>query len=554
MSTNAPNQLKQFQRTLYEKAYQEAHSFPALSTASIKKYAGKYYKSLPQNYQRATLGNILNDLDQSTVLLYGDFHTLKQAQRGLLRILRDYIRLFPQRRIVLALEMFKAKDQAHLNAYANGLISEEELLQETRYSQEWGFPWDHYRGLIDFALEHDIPFVGVNTDAGGRDKLQKRDEYSADIIQRLHRQDPERLIVCMIGEFHLADEHLPMQLQKNANSKSQQMKMLRIVTNVDDYYFREPYHQTSPNTEYLQLKGDLYCILNTPPWIKWQSFILWEEMRNIGSLNPDDFDDDGSDIYTEESFDLEYRILTLIKNLASFLNIPSSAVDFSRFSAYYQPDQETFNELIEKYDLDENELHIIVERASMDGFYYISRANAFIINDISLNNLAEVSGIFLFNSLNTISDENDGDQFYFRILEYAAGMIASKILNPRRKGADIWSYRKFIAASSRRRLIGHAKTKRDAAKRLISFHEWISKKSLLAQTPQKPLPSTVRADHQFHYEISCTLGRILGFTLYTKVMRQAVGHDFIRDILQPRRNTQNRLVDRFVAIYETIMH
>ena len=47
-------------------------------------------------------------INKRRFLLYGDFHTLKQSQRGLIRLLKAYSSLYRERPIILALEMFKA--------------------------------------------------------------------------------------------------------------------------------------------------------------------------------------------------------------------------------------------------------------------------------------------------------------------------------------------------------------------------------------------------------------------------------------------------------------
>jgi len=525
-----------------------------LNSPSIRKYAVQFYNSLPKSYDKVDLQRLLDDMDHSAVCLFGDFHTLKQAQRGLLRLLRDYRLQHPERSIVLALEMFRTEDQPHLNAYAKGLISEEELLSKTAYVKNWGFPWDHYRGIIDFALENSIAFVGINTAAGGKDRMVKRDAHAAQIIRRINARDPDALVICLIGEFHLADGHLPRQLAEVTSERFAANRVLRVVTNVDEYYFREPYHHSSPNSEYLHLKRNFYCILNTPPWIKWQSFVLWEELRSVEAMRVDDLDEEGLEYLSEESIDLEYRLATMIKSLADFLKIPIQSLDLSRMTVYYQPDQETYDGMVEQYELSEEVMDIAVERTSLDGFYYIHDANAIVINEISLNNLAEIAGIYLFNSLNSKFYGKSVNPYYYRILEYAGGMIASKILNPRRKGLDIWQFKRFVAASARKRLIGHAKMKRESAKKLIVFHEWFSMRCLRDKSLKVPLLSVVQADFSYNFEVSCSMGRIIGYTLYTKVMRQAIHRDFVRDVFWQGFANKSDLTERFIMIYQTVMH
>ena len=88
MNSPTLTQLRQLQHSLYEKAYKEAHSIVAGNSRTILAYSEKFQKSLPVRCARATQADLLSALKQHRFVLYGDFHTLRQSQRGLLRLLR----------------------------------------------------------------------------------------------------------------------------------------------------------------------------------------------------------------------------------------------------------------------------------------------------------------------------------------------------------------------------------------------------------------------------------------------------------------------------------
>src|SRR5262245_60953631 len=91
VTTPALVQLKQLQRTLYDKAYKEAHSIVVGSSRTILAYSAKFERSLPRRFTKTTQATLLNNMRRHRYVLYGDFHTLRQSQRGLLRLLRAYV-------------------------------------------------------------------------------------------------------------------------------------------------------------------------------------------------------------------------------------------------------------------------------------------------------------------------------------------------------------------------------------------------------------------------------------------------------------------------------
>src|SRR5690606_7105112 len=111
VASTALEQLRQLQQELYDKAYNEARSVVVGTSRTILAYSAKFEASLPEHVERSALASVLETLRRKQFLLYGDFHTLRQSQRGFLRIMRSYQERLRDRKIVVALEMFKARDQ-----------------------------------------------------------------------------------------------------------------------------------------------------------------------------------------------------------------------------------------------------------------------------------------------------------------------------------------------------------------------------------------------------------------------------------------------------------
>ncbi|MFW7380108.1 MAG: ChaN family lipoprotein [Oligoflexus sp.] len=503
----ALRRLQQFQKDLYEKAFLQASNHPLIDAPTVIKYSEHFYDSLPKTFKKTDINRILKDLDRSDFLLYGDFHTLKQTQKGLVRILRDYIGHNPNRPMVLALEMFKARDQELIDRYLRGDLSEEQFLQLCRYDHTWGFPWENYKIILDFALKQNIRIVGINTDVVGKDQLRTRDKFAAKILQEIHSNNEQALVVCLIGEYHLADEHLPKHLEPEHS-------YTRILTNIDHYYFLTSNKIEVPNTEYLALKSRLYCVLNSPPWIKWQSYAIWEEIKSAkGELVLDD--PRARILYTEESFDLDYQILNILSHLAEFLSINFRKNDLTRFHTYSDPSETDIFQITANFEIDESYVETAIERLDREGFYFIPEGNIILISDVSLNNLAEISGQLLFNLLHPIQDDFiDADRVYHRILMTSSGVLASKVLNPRRRCLDKKQYETFMSQLSRRRLIGYQKKMRESIRMLVRLLERIEQGSR-GDLHYK----MIEYDLENQMEISIRLGQVIGYETYRKIMK-----------------------------------
>lgn len=502
----ALRRLQEFHKDLYEKAFLQVSSHPLLDAPTIIKYSEHFYDSLPKSFKKTDITKILRDLDRSEFMLYGDFHTLKQTQKGLVRILREYLAHQPRRPIVLALEMFKARDQELIDRYLKGDISESQFLQLCQYDHTWGFPWQNYKIILDFALRQGIRIIGINTDLAGEDQLHNRDRFAAKILREIQGSDPKALVVCLIGEYHLADAHLPRYLESDFN-------LTRILTNIDHYYFLSSNKVEIPTTEYLALKSRLYCILNSPPWIKWQSYAIWEEMKSVET--EDEVNDESTHvIYTEESFDLDYQILNLLSHLTEFLNLEFKKNELTRFHTHVDPTESEIHAITADLDLDDTQIETAMERLDREGFYFIPEGNIILVSEVSLNNISEIAGQLLFNLLHPIRDEFlDLDRVYHRILMSSSGLLASKVLNPRRRCLDKRQYESLLTQLKRRRLIGYQKKFRESLRILTRLLNRIER-----GTGTHLHYTMIDYDLENHMEISTRLGQVIGYETYRKIM------------------------------------
>lgn len=559
MSSLAVKQLRLLQMSLYKKAFEEAHSVVGSSSQKIIEYSSKFEQALTKSFKITTQATLVQDIKQNRIVLYGDFHTLRQSQRGLMRVLRAYSDKMRTNKIVLALEMFRAKDQWLLDAYLKDQLTDAELLEKVNYDRDWGFPWQNFKMLIDFAKSRNMIVLGINTDGAGRDDLKTRDQFAANIIASAARQFPAHKIFCLIGEYHLANDHLPRELKFSLKANKIKPEFLRIVNNVDHYYFdlqREALHHL---TEYLKLKKNFYCIMNSPPWMKWHSFSLWEELRFSGAhdaiTSDEDYDTD-LDFITEDSLDLDYQLHQFIINISKFLKIESDESDLQAYQICHSRDGDFYTALSEYEEQIPGDIDRFIERATMDGVFFIPSTRSILMSQVSVNNLAEAAGQFLYTKVNgpDPEDQSISDRFYRHIIRSAVGMIASKIMNPRRKCMEMHNYRRYRSRYKGMRLIGRENERREMAKGVLAFDVWIKKKIETGNRAScDPPRELVALNFRTSYMLSREIGQMLGYAIYKKVMLNDLPVGGLRRLFSKPTKSSNALWNEIIQMYKSTL-
>ncbi len=110
--------------------------------------------------QTRTLQQILPELIQQQVVLVGESHTEYAhhlQQLALIKALHPY---WPD--MGIGIEYVQRPFQPVLDAYIAGTVSEAQMLKKTQWYQRWGYDFRLYRGLFQYAREHNIPLVALN--------------------------------------------------------------------------------------------------------------------------------------------------------------------------------------------------------------------------------------------------------------------------------------------------------------------------------------------------------------------------------------------------------
>ena len=456
MSSSALAVLHTFHRQLQQSTQAGIRHFHGQANPAIASYASRFQKSLPRNFRRCSPQYLIEQIQYTDILLFGDFHTLADSQKAFFEVLRQTYDQNPTRPITVALEIFAGSDQTHIDDYLSGQMPEEYFLKRIDYHKKWGFPWENYKPMIDFCVRHKLPILGINQHLNSKDRLAKRDAFAAQVIASVQEKDPSALVLCLIGEYHLADEHLPAYLKPK--------KVLRVVNNMDEYSLAA-LSEPIQSFEALEMSSNFFCVLNTTPWLKWQTLAMWEELHGISE---DAFYGGERDAYTVEEYDLEYQLLFILKAVNDHLDLGISPNKLS-FDIYLKPDRATFSHLRNKFSLTRQTIQTAERKLNQDGFCYIPKSKAILLLDFSMHHLTEAAGYILLDCMNEPLAKSQ--TFIDRVRYQLAGSVCALLMNPRRSIYTVERVASEWKKLQRKRLVGESRKYRDAFKIVRGFHD-----------------------------------------------------------------------------------
>ena len=149
-------------------------------------------------------------LASARILLLGEKHTGIESHRIEKRVLEELLRA--GRRVLIGLEMYPYTEQAPLDLWVGGKLSEKEFLEQSHWYKNWGYNWNYYRDIFLLAGEAQIPMFAINTPREVISAVRKKgfagltEEEAAHIPPHIDTESPEglRLFQAMLSDegFH----------------------------------------------------------------------------------------------------------------------------------------------------------------------------------------------------------------------------------------------------------------------------------------------------------------------------------------------------------------
>ena len=103
----------------------------------------------------------IEQLQTANVVYLGETHDSESDHQHQLAIIQA---LFNHKsRLAIGMEMFQRPAQPLLDRYLAGKISATELRQQTEFDKRWGYKWEYYAPILEFAKAKQLKLIALNT-------------------------------------------------------------------------------------------------------------------------------------------------------------------------------------------------------------------------------------------------------------------------------------------------------------------------------------------------------------------------------------------------------
>ncbi|MHB8783454.1 MAG: ChaN family lipoprotein, partial [Desulfobacteria bacterium] len=102
---------------------------------------------------RLSIDGMMEMLSGARLVCVGETHDNLNDQRVELTVVRELYRRFPGK-VAIGMEMFREPQQAVLDRWVAGELTELEFLKESKWYGTWGYDFGAYRDLLLFAKEN----------------------------------------------------------------------------------------------------------------------------------------------------------------------------------------------------------------------------------------------------------------------------------------------------------------------------------------------------------------------------------------------------------------
>ncbi len=389
--------------------------------ANLRRYAKDLDGDFRSRWRASDVDELRVAVDRARLVLSADFHAYSQSQRAHIRILRDLVGTRP---VVLALECLSPSQEAIFEKYRAGKLTEAELSAALSWDKNWGFPWEGYRRLFELARDRNFIVKGLFS---SESSLSRRDAWTARRISEFQRLYPEHLVFVVIGEWHLAANHLPRQLKTDFRSGGEG---LILFQDVEPLYFKLASKGLERATDVLRASGNRFCLMVSPPWMKWQSYLMFLEHAYDRELQED------------LSIDYSDHVASLISLLENDLRVQTKK---SKIQVYCPNSKTSLARIrLELPAREERALMFLLER---DHSFFLPQKSWLYLSRPTINHASALAGQFVHAQLCRRERTlwNMPNDFLPLIWIEAVGFFFSKWVNPQRKAETLESIRIQLA-------------------------------------------------------------------------------------------------------------
>ncbi len=516
-----------------------------------KTYKSRYIREFMSEHRsfRAIVGleRVIDTAARCDIVYFGDYHPLDASQDLVLRLMRELT--FRGRSVVLAMEMLYTNQQPFLDLWMKGAISEGEFLEAIEYESEWGFNWESYRRIFMLAKDPFIPIFGIDEEP--RDQLRfirKRDRLIARRVMTIRRFFPGHLILVVIGESHLASNHLPADVRAFCPKGCREVV---IVQNIEAIYW-QLLSNGREAADAVRIDRRRYCIFNTSPILKYESYRNIIDAWRGGTVT-----DRRTPVLQEMADDI---LLFLLQDKRELLVTTREGlretIDDVFPEVHCRKTYSAFAALLRSKRMSQLGTFASIESLRQYGITYVPAINSFLVMRFeSVHPLREAARFVVWAMRGSIgmgrkADRDPADRFYSFVLEEALLYFASKIVNPMQDCMETDPVlrcidpRGVVRCNLPRISIGDTRK----IVRMVKYHFRRDLNAGVRHRITGKLVAIYRLGVKRRWFIVRTLGHTLGDAIYKAYHTGTFSHDEIIELVRDRYDAPGSALIRYVAL------
>jgi uncharacterized iron-regulated protein len=453
----------------------------------FEKYAKRYARAVSGYERVVSFSAVESAIRQAQVVFVGDYHTHPSAQQTFIHLAKVAHRL--HRRLIFALEFVEQKSQKILERYLAGHLTDVAFLKALKHPYSKNFSiWSHFAPIFEFAKQHRLQVLAIDSRSAHPNALQIRDSNAAKVIARAIGD--ESLVLCLIGQFHIAPRHLPLELTRVVPD----VRAVTIYQNPEGPYFRLlKSRATLPQA--IEVRRGEFGLFPSSPVSCQRSFLDYVEAENHEAL------------VKEASVDLTVRFL--IRKISEFCDVQVSAKQTKALLVTTSSDPLAFLKITRRATFSRADQGLLRKMLSSRESVFIPKARAIHLSSLSLAHAAEEAAHFVrFVAIGQSLDKPRTKRaaFWHRCLEEALAYVGVRLVSAGRAALNVQEHQA--------RFSNPTAPLREISACVVAIAAALESASIL---PATILP--LRKLSLFH-SVSHALGHVLGESIFARLQRR----------------------------------
>lgn len=497
------------------------------------KYIRQFHSEFERYREICPVSRLIETALESDIVFFGDYHPLRASQDWALLLMRELTARGAK--LVLALEMLYEFQQESLDRWMKGRYSEEEFLKVIDYESEWGFEWASYRRFFESARDPFVPIFGIDYEP--RDQLKyirRRDEMMARKIASIRNFFPDHIILVIVGESHLASNHLPSRVRKTCGET---VRGTTIVQNIDQLYWKLLLSGREEAGSVI-IDRDRFCIFTASPMIKYQAYRDMIELWSQHSISE-------SVLSSMEE---------IVDNIFMILMGGEKPLDVTVNGDWKEPLESVFPEvqrrrtyksfftMLRAQKVSDEGLLVLKENLRRSGIYYMPAINGFLLLRFDQALAAREAARFIVYAMrdevgqaNSIR-RSEEDRFYAFIFEEALTWVGAKLVNPLVDPADTGDLSGRIGRGGRvtSPVEGYTLQETRETARFLKYHLKREREGKGSMRRTALLDEIYRLEIRKRLLIIRTLGKMLGFVLFEGFHQGLLSREELKSLFAQR--------------------